>query len=74
MKAPNGDTSYLETFYEIVVGFYSNPHSEVLIEIKNNQMWAFAMQLTDEFEEINKDRFWDGEFYDEIDEFLNEKL
>jgi hypothetical protein len=33
-----------------------------------------ANDLTDEFELLNKDREWDGEFFDEIERFLDEKF
>lgn len=34
---------------------------------------ALAEIWTDEFETLNKDREWDGEFFDEIEKFLTEK-
>lgn len=71
-------TEYLETFYEIVAGFYNNPQSKVLEDIENTKgrggMWEFAEQLTDEFIKKYEDFEWDGEFFDKIDEFLREKL
>lgn len=76
----NGFGSWLQTFYEVVAGFYSNTKSEVLNQIENTgsraDMWQFAEVLTDEFEDIHKGRKWnlDGEFFDEIDNFLKEKL
>lgn len=70
--------SYLETYYEIVSAFHTNPNSKVLEEIESTAgrggMYDFAKQLTDEFEAINKDRSWDGDFFDELEEFLKDKL
>ena len=72
------DTSYLETYYEIVAGFYSNPNSPVLKEIEEGVgrggLWDFAKELTDEFETIHKDREWDGDYFDELDNFIETKL
>lgn len=71
-------TDYLETFYEIVAGFYSSPDSKVLQEIEEEQgrggLWEFAEKLTDEFQEQYKNFEWDGEFFDIIDEFLKVRL
>ena len=70
--------SYLETYYEVVAAFYSYPQSLVIQQIENEQgrtgLYQFARELADEFEKINEGRFWDGEFFDEIDEFLKNKL
>jgi len=74
----NLDTEFLETFYEIVAAFYSNPTSRRLQDIEENEgrggMWEYAQKLTEQFQELHKDREWDGEFYDEIDNFLIDKL
>ena len=32
------------------------------------------VRLTDEFETLNEGREWDGEFYEEVDEFAMGKL
>lgn len=70
--------SYLETYYEVVSAFHTNSNSRVLEEIENTEgrggMYDFAKKLTDEFELLNKGRVWDGEFFDEIDKFLESKL
>ena len=36
-------------------------------------MYELAEELTDEFEKLNADREWDGEFFDEIEEFITSK-
>lgn len=69
---------YLETYYEIVAGFYSNPDHPKLVEIEETQgrggMWEYAKELTDKFQEKYKNHFWDGDFYDKIDEFMEYEL
>jgi hypothetical protein len=53
-------------------------HSELLEktikEKGHGGLYELAEDLTDEFETINKNREWDGEFFEEIETFLNEKL
>ena len=69
---------YLETFYEIVAAFYSYLDSKILQNIEETQgrggMWEFAIKLTDEFQELHNNREWDGEFFDEIENFLIDKI
>ena len=76
---PNGIHSYLETFYEAAAylthtadepGSMSNDMSE---SNGTTGLYTLAEQLADEFEKKNKNRLWDGEFFDEIEKFLNEK-
>lgn len=74
---PNGATSYLETFYEVVsaLALLENGGKDIInrVERGTGGMYELAEDLTDEFERINKDREWDGEFFDEIYEFVEEK-
>jgi hypothetical protein len=37
-------------------------------------LYQLAEDLTDEFESTHEKREWDGEYYDEIEEFLKTKL
>lgn len=75
-------TSYLETFYEIVeaitIATMLSKVPKKLLEIQENQgrggLYEFAIDLTDEFEKINEGRVWDGEFFDEIDEFVRRQI
>lgn len=80
---PNGFESWQETHFEIVSYIYelrNNPpiESNIIEEIQLNKgiggFYELAEDLTDEFELINKDREWDGEFFDEIEDFLEKKL
>ena len=79
---PNGFKSWMETHYEIVSSLtqnlISNNPSPVLLDERERAGSAALVSLaeswTDEFEQINKNRFWDGEFYEEIDQFAYDKL
>jgi hypothetical protein len=79
----NGFRSWMETFFEVT----SYINGEVTLqddccEVVKAAMWGqgypslydLAEELTDEFEEINKGREWDGEFVDEINSFMSIKL
>lgn len=81
-KFPNGITSYLETFYEIVaeitlyVDFEGLSNRDILIQGIEGRggLYELAEKLTDKFENLYKDKEWDGEFFDTIDDFLNKEL
>ena len=77
-RFPNGFESWYETFYEVVAAFYNQSKTPILDEIENTKgrggMYEYAEKLTDDFELLNKDRVWDGEFFDEIDNYLKDKL
>ena len=77
---PNGFQSWQETHFE-VVSFINDPDNtnspiiqEVYEENGTGGMYELAEDLTDEFEELNKDKNWDGDFFDEIYSFLFDKL
>ena len=80
MKAVNGTESWSETHYEIVAGiiFHIDIEGTVPNTIQKEQgtggLYELASDLTDEFELKHKGRQWDGEFFDELDEFLEIKL
>lgn len=79
---PNGFKSWAETHHEIVsaISLIMNRDNYPILleEIQHNQgtggIWEFCVQLTDEFEKLNEGREWDGEFYDEIEDFIKSKL
>lgn len=48
--------------------------SELRLDGGRMALWDLANELTKEFENKNKGRKWDGEFYDEIDAFVESKL
>lgn len=37
-------------------------------------VWELAEKLTDKFEKLNEDREWNGEYFDELEDFLTEEL
>lgn len=86
MEFPNGFESWYETFYEVVsfieerlqyYDHYKDGTDEVVYKRYEEQgmggRYLLAHEWTNEFEKLNEGREWDGEFYDEIDEFLVKK-
>lgn len=81
---PNGFTTWIETFYEIVSaiererGHDSGPWSPRLIAINETQgtggFYELAEDLTDKFEALHEGREWDGEFFDTVEEFIEEEF
>jgi len=77
----NGFGSWQETHFEVVDYITSIRNEDfirgLVVETVESQgtggLWELAEQWTDEFEKLNKNREWDGEFYDEIEEFCREK-
>lgn len=74
---PNGFTSWIETFYEVVSKLNkleqeSNDTFNDLIDSKGGigGMYEFAEDLTDEFENLG----CTTDFFDEIESFMNNKL
>jgi hypothetical protein len=81
-RFPNGFTSWMETHHEVVefITLVLNERGQingVVGEVQDSQgtggLYELAEQWTDEFEKKNKGREWDGEFFDEVGEFLHEK-
>jgi len=81
-KFPNGFESYLETHFEcvqaITTEWLKHKPTGVVAERHDAQghggLYELAEELADEFETLNEGKEWDGNFYDEIYEFLHEKL
>lgn len=80
---PNGFASWQETHYEVVAAITNEiAHDNVndnliyktLRENGHGGLYELAEELTDEFELLNKGREWDGEFFEEIERFLDEKF
>lgn len=63
------DKSWLETYHEIV----RNPLIDKYPFDGRGDEWNKCFEWTNEFEELNKGRYWDGEFFDEIDKFVENK-
>lgn len=83
MKFTNGFTSWMETFYEftsLIEGMRSeekNPHP-IINNIQETQgtvgFYELAQELTNKFEKKFKDHEWDGQFYDEVNNYFMEHL
>lgn len=78
---PNGFTSWYETFYEIVAGFYSMSDNKFLQEVEDTAgrggMWELVEDLTNKFERKYKNTDWedrDMSYFKAIEEFLEEEL
>jgi hypothetical protein len=74
-RFPNGFESWCKTYYAIVDFLICT--SKVAKFYKQNgtrEMYELAIELTDEFETLNKDREWNGEFFKEIESFLIKKI
>ena len=82
---PNGVTSYLETYYEIVAEITSILNSEIkpecpkIYNIYESQgrrgLYELAESLTDKFENFYcEEDFAELDYYETIDKFLEEEL
>jgi hypothetical protein len=80
---PNGFTSWAETHHEVVQFITNEEQANKIIgedvvtyiasQMGTGGLYELAMKWTDEFEEKNKDREWDGEFFEELERFLSDK-
>ena len=81
---PNGFENWYETFYEICAEitwldkectYFKYPKlAEVIEQSGRGGCYIFVKELTDKFEALYKDREWDGEFFDTVDDFLEKEL
>jgi len=78
---PNGFASWQETHYEVVqaITIELTADKRGLVAQRHEAqghggLYALAEELTDEFEAIHEGHEWDGEFFETIEEWLNEKL
>ena len=79
----NQFNNWQETHFEIVdviVQWLNQPKENipnVILKVENTQgragLYDLAKEWTDEFEQLYKDKEWDGEWLDTIDEFIREK-
>lgn len=82
MEFVNGFDSWHETHFEVVQAItieHVKDEPQGVVKQRHEAkghggLYELAEELTNEFEELNKGREWDGEFFDEIGEFLTEKL
>jgi hypothetical protein len=81
MKQPR-DTSWIETHFEIsgaiTIEISKDNPTGLVAERHAAQghggLYELAEELTDEFETLHKGREWDGEYFDTIYSFIQEKL
>jgi hypothetical protein len=79
---PNGLTSWIQTHHEIVVMITlvlhkddrNNPLVSEYEARGTGGMYELAEDLTNKFEELHKDREWDGEFFEEIEFFFDQEI
>lgn len=83
MTLPNGFESWMETHHEIVsyLTIHIVKQSPLAKAIQDPSgylqfrgtagLYDLAQTLTQTFEEQTQDRFWDGDYYDAIDEYLD---
>lgn len=77
---PYDKTDYLEAYFEFSAEIMrladqgGNKISDLYQEQGRGSMWELAEELTNSFMEQNKDREWDGEFFDEVDSFIDKYL
>lgn len=78
----NGFNNWIQTYFEITYNIVLEiRHKEPCKMVSNTfdkkghtGLYDLADELTDEFETNNKGKEWDGEFYDEIDKFIEKKF
>jgi len=82
----NGFNSWSETHFEIVAAiteqllsdraekFRLSMSEKYHINQDTNGMYLLAERLTNEFEQKNAGREWDGEFFDEVEAFAKDRL
>ena len=79
---PNGFESWHETHYEVVAAITTelindnldNLISKTIHEKGHGGLYELANDLTNEFESLYEGREWDGDFFETIENFLDEKL
>lgn len=72
---PNGFVSWTDTFYLMgreIDGIEG--YGEIVRTLGSTWFFTEVPKWADEFETLNKDREWDGEFEDEVVDFLTEKI
>jgi hypothetical protein len=80
MKAVNGERNWLETYFELTSLIAINANQKptgVVKSVAESQgsveLCTLAIEWTNEFEKLNKGREWDGEFFDEVEDFFRTK-
>ena len=77
------DADWIETHFEMVAGIAVEMIKEPVLSTVISKryedqgrggMWELAEEMTNKFIEQNKDKVWDGEFFDEIESFIESEL
>lgn len=78
---PNGFENWQETHFEVVnfittktIGTQDNILTKLQSEEGCTSLYDVAKEWTNEFEKLNTGREWDGEFFEEIESFCQNKL
>lgn len=82
ISAVNGMSSWIETFAEVGFSIGQKLTEELNLGVVDKTyesqgrtgLYELAVSITNSFEELNRNRPWDGEFFDEIDEFIHRQL
>jgi hypothetical protein len=69
MNYPNGLRSYLETLVAVASEIDRQGYN-----ISSALHPEFAIEWAEEFEHIHNGRIWDGEWLEEIEDFVRQKL
>jgi hypothetical protein len=81
MKKTPANTSWIETHHEVVstiaISLHLNEPDTLWMKRAEEQgtggLYELAQELTDEFEKANETREWDGDFFNEIEAFMEFK-
>jgi hypothetical protein len=81
-KFPNGIESWIETHHEVVEALTFETAKDkmtgLVFETRQSggytAVYELAKSLTNEFENLHKGRFWDGDFVEEVEKFMKHKL
>lgn len=77
---PNGFDNWQETHFEIVKAIFQNEETSFVIQdaiekLGTGGLYELAKDMTTEFEREYESRDWDdGDYFDTVEEFINEKL
>jgi hypothetical protein len=78
--SPQRDTGWIETHYQISAAIEQermhDPEPRGIVKDIDGMggAWVLSEKLTDEFEEMNKNREWNGEYIEELHSFIQNKL
>jgi hypothetical protein len=80
-RFPNGFRFWMETHHEVVsfITARATPNATGLLkEVQESHgmcgFYNLAEEWTDEFEKLYKGKYWDGEFFEEVEKFCQQKL